>query len=112
MALTDRLDRMSRRIAAVVAAAAVAALAGTAPVPARAADPIPVQQISSDALTDPDAQHATQAEPDTFAVGDTVVSAFQVGRFFDGGADGIGFSTSLNGGLRWTPALLPQFTHN
>ena len=91
-------------------AIALAALAGAAVPSARAADPIPVQQISSDTLTDPAAQHATEAEPDTFAVGDNVVSAFQVGRLFDGGADAIGFSTSHDGGRTWTSGILPQLT--
>ena len=31
-------------------------------------------------------QHGTEVEPDTFAFGLTIVAAFQVGRFFDGGA--------------------------
>jgi len=59
----------------------VSAVDGLATAPAWAADP-----ISSDPFTNPDSQHATQVPPDTFAFGTTAVSAFQTGRFFDGGA--------------------------
>src|SRR5438046_220157 len=43
-------------------------------------------KISSDPFTNTTSQHATEVEPDTFAFGTTIVSAFQAGRFFDGGA--------------------------
>ena len=76
---------------------------------ALAAAPI---QISSDPFTNPDSQHATQVEPDTFAFGSTIVSAFQSGRFFDGGSSDIGFATSQNGGVSWTPGFLPSITVN
>jgi len=46
-------------------------------------------------------------EPDTFAFGSTVVSAFQVGRVFNGGATDIGFATSSNGGVSWAHGFLP-----
>jgi transposase InsO family protein len=58
-------------------------------------------QISSDPFTSPSSQHATEVEPDTFAFGNTVVAAFQVGRFFTGGSIGIGFAASHNGGHTW-----------
>jgi hypothetical protein len=70
------------------------------------------QQISTDPFVNPDSQHATQVEPDTFAFGSTVVSAFQSGRFFDGGASGIGFVTSQDGGASWTQGFLPSITVN
>jgi hypothetical protein len=70
------------------------------------------QQISSDPFTNGDSQHATQVEPDTFAFGSTVVSAFQSGRFFDGGSSDIGFATSLDGGTTWTHGFLPSMTVN
>ncbi len=69
-------------------------------------------QISSDPFTNPDSQHATQVEPDTFAFGSTIVSAFQSGRYFDGGSSDIGFATSQNGGVSWTPGFLPSTTVN
>ncbi|HEX6481376.1 MAG TPA: sialidase family protein [Ktedonobacteraceae bacterium] len=69
-------------------------------------------QLSTDTFTNPDSQHATEVEPDTFAFGSTIVSAFQVGRFFDGGASDIGFATSTNGGKSWTAGSLPGTTVN
>jgi hypothetical protein len=69
-------------------------------------------QISSDPFTNPDSQHKTEVEPDTFAFGNTVVSAFQQGRFFDGGASDIGFATSLNGGETFVHGSLPSSTVN
>ncbi|HET7840293.1 MAG TPA: sialidase family protein, partial [Terriglobia bacterium] len=48
--------------------------------------------------------------PDTFAFNSTIVSVFQVGRYFDGGASDIGFSTSLNGGVSWQNGFLPGIT--
>jgi len=81
----------------VLAAAALAAAPG-------------VVQISSDPYTAanaPRGQHATEVEPDTFTFGSTLVSAFQVGRVFNGGATDIGWATSLNGGVSWTHGFLP-----
>src|SRR5437588_9153158 len=69
-------------------------------------------QISSDPFTNSTSQHATEVEPDTFAFGSTIVSAFQVGRFFNGGASDIGFATSTNGGKSWTAGFLPGTTVN
>jgi hypothetical protein len=42
--------------------------------------------------------------------GSTIVSAFQVGRIFGGGAANIGFATSTNGGRSWTQGFLPGTT--
>jgi hypothetical protein len=69
-------------------------------------------QISSDPYTNTDSNHKTQVEPDTFAFGNTIVAAFQVGRFFDGGGSNIGFSTSTNGGETWVHGFLPGTTVN
>jgi hypothetical protein len=77
--------------------------------PAQAAQP-GVTQISSDPYTAanaPAGQHATEVEPDTFAWGSTIVSTYQVGRVFNGGATDIGFSTSTDGGASWTHGFLP-----
>ena len=61
---------------------------------ALAAPDLLVQRISTDPFSNSDSQHATAVEPDSFAHGDTVVAAFQVGRYVNqGGASGIGFST-------------------
>src|SRR5438067_5163748 len=67
-------------------------------------------RLSSDPYTNPDSNHKTQVEPDTFAFGHTIVSAFQSGRYFDGGASNIGFATSTNAGETWTHGFLPSST--
>jgi hypothetical protein len=67
-------------------------------------------QISSDPYTNTTSNHKTQVEPDTFAFGNTIVSVFQSGRFFDGGASNIGFATSTNGGQTWIHGFLPSST--
>ncbi len=64
--------------------------------------------LSTDPYTDQTSQHQTEVEPDTFAFGNTVVSALQVGRFFDGGASNIGFfATSTDGGNSFADGFLP-----
>src|SRR5256714_14230436 len=67
-------------------------------------------QLSSDPYTTPPSQHATEVEPDTLSSGSTFVSAFQVGRFFDGGGSNIGFATSTDGGSSFSPGFLPGTT--
>src|SRR5947209_6254148 len=67
-------------------------------------------QISGDPYTNPTSNHKTQVEPDSFAFGNTIVSTFQSGRFFDGGASNIGFATSTNAGETWTHGFLPSST--
>ena len=67
-------------------------------------------QLSSDPFTNSTSQHKTEVEPDTFASGSTFVSAFQEGRFFDGGASDIGFATSTDGGKTFTSGFLPGTT--
>jgi hypothetical protein len=69
-----------------------------------------IVQISSDPYTNTTSQHATEVEPDTLAVGSTWVSAFQVGRFFNGGASNIGFATSTDGGHTFASGFLPSST--
>src|SRR5436305_12129564 len=70
----------------------------------------PLVQISSDPYTNKTSNHKTQVEPDTFAFGNTIVSVFQSGRFFDGGASNIGWATSTNAGETWTHGFLPAST--
>src|SRR2546421_993876 len=67
-------------------------------------------QLSSDPYTNTTSQHKTEVEPDTLSSGLTIVSAFQVGRFFNGGSSNIGFATSTNGGQTWTSGFLPSST--
>ncbi|MBA3914495.1 MAG: exo-alpha-sialidase [Acidobacteriales bacterium] len=67
-------------------------------------------KLSTDTFTNTNSQHMTEVEPDTYAFGNTIVSAFQVGRIFDGGSSDIGFATSNDGGLTWTNGFLPGLT--
>jgi hypothetical protein len=69
-------------------------------------------KISSDPFTNTTSNHKTEVEPDTFAFGHTIVSAFQQGRFFNGGASDIGFATSTDGGAHWVHGSLPGVTVN
>jgi hypothetical protein len=71
---------------------------------------VPLLKLSSDPYSNSGSQHATEVEPDTFAFGSTIVSAFQVGRFFGGGASNIGFATSTDAGGSWTNGFLPGIT--
>jgi hypothetical protein len=71
---------------------------------------VALKRVSQDPFANTTSQHATEVEPDTFAFGNTVVAAFQVGRFFDGGATDIGFARSLDGGATWTQGFLPGLT--
>lgn len=72
---------------------------------------VTLTQISSDMFTNTTSQHATQVEPDTFAFGSTIVSAFQSGRFVTGGGSSdLEFATSTNGGATWTTGSLPGTT--
>jgi hypothetical protein len=67
-------------------------------------------QVGSDPFTNTTSQHRTQVEPDTFAFGSTIVSAFQTGRFYDGGASDVCFATSNDSGATWTQGCLPGVT--
>jgi hypothetical protein len=94
----------------VLLAAALAAVTMALPAASQAAQP-GVTQVSADPYTAADApsgEHATEVEPDTFAAGSTVVTAFQVGRVYNGGATDIGWATSRNGGVSWQHGFLPQ----
>jgi hypothetical protein len=70
------------------------------------------RQLSRDQYRNPESQHATEVEPDSFAFGSTIVSTFQVGRIRDGGAANIGFATSRDAGRTWRSGLLPSLTPN
>jgi hypothetical protein len=78
--------------------------------PAAASANVPVTKISADPFQNTTSQHATEVEPDTFSNGSTIISAFQVGRFFNGGASDIGWSRSTDGGATWTSGFLPGLT--
>lgn len=106
MSLGSLLRRTISPGLVTVALAAVALVVSTG-----IADAAPaLTRISTDPYTNSGSQHATEVEPDTFAYGATIVSAFQVGRFSDGGGSNIGFSTSTDGGATWTHGFLPGIT--
>jgi len=67
-------------------------------------------KISSDPYTNSTSQHKTQVEPDTYSNGSTIVSAFQSGRFTDGGSSNIGWATSGDNGTTWKHGFLPDTT--
>src|SRR3954462_9846789 len=96
-------NRALRRIGALAAGVLLA-------LPAAATANVPVTAISHEPFTNTQSQHATEVEPDTFSNGNTIVSAFQVGRFFNGGGTDIGFSRSTDGGATWTQGFLPGLT--
>jgi BNR repeat-like domain len=103
-------DCLVRRRWILVALFALAAFVVTG---ATAAGSISLTQVSADPFTNTTSQHATEVEPDTFAHGSTVVAAYQVGRFFDGGASDIGFARSGNGGGTWsTSSFVPGLTYD
>lgn len=71
-----------------------------------------LKQINSDPFINTDSNHKTQVEPGSFSFGNTIVSAMQSGRFFDGGASDIAFSTSIDAGATWSASSLPATTVN
>lgn len=90
--------------AAAIFSLGLAGLAGAAKVP-----PPTLVRISADTTSTAGAQHATQVEPDAVASGSRIVAAFQVGRFFGGGAGRLGYATSTDAGRSWRRGLLPAF---
>jgi hypothetical protein len=66
--------------------------------------------LSNDPYTNTTSIHAAEVEPASFAAGSTVVTAFQAGRFPDGGSSNIGWATSTNGGSTWKNGFLPGTT--
>jgi hypothetical protein len=78
--------------------------------PATWADESNLVKVSQDPYIDPAAQHATEVEPVMVAHGDTIVTAFQVGRFMGAGSDNIGWATSKDGGRTWHRGFLTGTT--
>ena len=70
-----------------------------------------VRQLSRDPYATFTGQHETQVEPDNFSNGATIVTAFQSGRYVNGGAAGIGWARSTNGGKTWRTGFLPGLTN-
>jgi hypothetical protein len=72
---------------------------------------VTLEQLSQDPYTNgPPSEHKTQVEPDTFFYSSTIVSAFQSGRFFGGGASNVGWATSTDDGATWQHGFLPGTT--
>lgn len=72
-------------------------------------------KISEDRFTNPDSVHRTEVEPDTFAWGNTIVSAYHVARrpgSVGWGSADVGWSTSTDGGKTWKAGYLPGLTIN
>src|SRR5215211_5821718 len=92
------------RTACAVAAGATLASA----VAANAA--VPTTRVFTDPFTNATSQHRAIVEPDTFAFGSTLVAATQSGRFFDGGASGIGVATTTDNGATWSSSTLSGIT--
>jgi BNR repeat-like domain len=94
---------------AVIAALVVvpAHVVSAAPITVQiASDPFAQSTCKASAATN----HHANVEPDSFSNGSTIVTAFQVGRIYDGGACAVGFSTSSDNGSTWTSGLLPGIT--
>ncbi len=73
---------------------------------------VPLVKLSTDMFTNSTSQHATEVEPDSFAFGSTIISAFQVGRRSSsgGGSSDIGYAISTDAGATWTNGFLPGIT--
>jgi len=69
-----------------------------------------LRRLSTDTFLNDTSQHATEVEPSIAAFGSTLVSVFQLGRFFDGGASDIGFATSIDNGVSWQTGVLSGIT--
>lgn len=99
---------IARRAAAALALAALFAASAALVPAAAAAAPI---KISSDPYTSSTTgQHASEVEPDSFAVGSRIVTAFQVGRYQEGGGANVGWATSADAGVHWRHGLMPGVT--
>ena len=68
------------------------------------------RRLSVDPYANPDGQHETAVEPDSFADGSTVVTAFQLGRRESGAALNIGTAVSRDAGRTWQRSTLPALT--
>jgi Neuraminidase (sialidase) len=82
----------------------------TTPPPGNSFQTVPLTRLSQDTFTNTTSQHASEVEPDSFAFGSTLVTAFQVGRIFSGGGADIGFATSTDAGTTWNSGYLPGIT--
>lgn len=70
------------------------------------------RRLSVDPYSNPDSQHETAVEPDSFSFGSTIVAAFQLGRRSAGASANIGTAVSHDAGRTWQRATLPSLTVN
>lgn len=68
------------------------------------------RRLSRDPYTNPESQHESEVEPDSFTFGRTTVSVFQVGRRYDGAATNVGYAVTTDDGRTWRSGLLPGLT--
>src|SRR5947208_10019962 len=103
-----RRARRTRRLTRAAAMVTGVALSVALAVPAFAN--VAIQTVSTDPYTNTSSYHATQVESDTYSFGSTMVAIFQSGRFQDGGASNLGWSTTVDGGHTFTHGFLPHTT--
>ena len=68
---------------------------------------LPLVKLSTDTFHNSDSQHRTEVEPDTYAWGSTIVSAFQVARVSGGGGADVGFALPRTRAKRGLVATFP-----
>ncbi len=93
-----------------ITAAMLALVAVTVVEQGTAAANVALVKVSHDTYTNSGSQHHTEVEPDTHSHGSTEVAAFQVGRFFNGGASNNGFAVTTDNGSTWSHGVLPGTT--
>ncbi len=69
-------------------------------------------QLSTDPYTNTGSQPQSEVEPGAFAYGDTIVTAFQAGRYEDGGSANNGWATISDDGKSWKSGFLPGTTQS
>jgi len=101
--------RIMTALVVAVGVSLVSGLGVLAAIPAT----VPIVRVSTDPYTNASSTHQTEVEPDTYAYGNTIVSAFQVGRATaatGGGCSNIGWATSTDRGVTWVNGFLPSTT--
>ncbi|HJP65205.1 MAG TPA: sialidase family protein [Actinomycetota bacterium] len=104
MSFRARTRRLRSLVLITAAVVVVVTMSGTA----QAATVL--VQLSSDPYTNTSSYHQTELEPDSYSFGNTIVAAFQTGRFTDGGASNTGWATSSNAGASWSHGFMPGTT--
>jgi hypothetical protein len=98
-----RTGALAALVAVVAALLGTVGVAGAAPNQTAAADPT---------ASGGGAVHQTTVDVDTYASGNTIVAAFQTGRFTNNryGATTLGWATSTNAGTSWSQGTMPNLT--